>query len=163
MNASNALLRPSGIAAKRDHQRPGRGRRRERIAHEARLADTGLASDECDAGTVAGAEHAGETLQLAVAPDDPIRRVLARLPRPTTYWQTVFAAGRGQAALAGAFTAGRGVRQTVSDGRPAGRPGALQEPMQLGVPAEPVSTCGVVDVERVHVDLLSFSRVVIRC
>jgi hypothetical protein len=33
--------------------------------------------------------------------------------------------------------------------------------MQLGVPAEPVSTCGVVDVERVHVDLLSFSQVVI--
>jgi hypothetical protein len=57
------------------------------------------------------------------------------------------------------------VRQTVSDGRAAGRPGAAQEPMQLGVPTEPVGTAGVMenrvlDVERVHVDLLSFSYVV---
>ena len=77
VNASNALLRPTGIAPKRDHQRPGRRRRRERIAHEAGLADAGLAADEGDAGTIAGAEHTGETLQLAVAPDDPIRRVRA--------------------------------------------------------------------------------------
>ena len=71
------LAPPHGIAAERDHQRAGRGRRRERIAHEAGLADAGLAADERDAGTVAGAEHAGEPLQLAVAPDDPIRRVRA--------------------------------------------------------------------------------------
>ena len=71
------LAPPDGITPERDHQRPGRRRRRERIAHQTGLADAGLASDERDAGTVAGAEHAGEPLQLAVAPDDPIRRVRA--------------------------------------------------------------------------------------
>jgi hypothetical protein len=55
------------------------------------------------------------------------------------------------------------MHQTVSDGRPAGHPGALQEPMQFGVPAEPVGTGAVMDVERVHLDLLSFLRASIRC
>ena len=71
------LAPPDGITPECDHQRPGGRRRRERIAHETGLADAGLAADERDAGTVAGAENAGETLQLAVAPDDPIRRVRA--------------------------------------------------------------------------------------